>query len=108
VRQLDITALFADHHGEFVSCQHLNWENITNGKCMVILGLGQKEGFDIRDHKKNVKLRKLCPLTLILSEFGKDYHCSIQWWSNWVQYVETNVLQRHTLGNNSYLAGNKT
>jgi hypothetical protein len=63
VRHVDITVLFAEHHGEFLLCHHLNWENITNGKYMVILGLGQKDGFDIRDHKKNVKLRKLCPLT---------------------------------------------
>jgi len=56
---------------------------------MIILGLGQKDGFDIRDHKKNVKSRKLCPLVLILSDFGKDYHCSMQWWSNWVQHMNT-------------------
>jgi hypothetical protein len=67
--------LFAGHHEEFLLCHHLNWGNITNGKCMVILGLGQMDGFYIKDHKKNVKLRKFCPLTLILSDFGKDYHC---------------------------------
>jgi hypothetical protein len=64
---------------------------------MAILGLGQNEGSDIQDHKKNVKLRKLCPLTLILSDFGKDYQYSIQWWRNWVQHMDTNVPQGHTL-----------
>jgi len=51
--------LYAEHHGEILLCHRLNWENITNGKCIIILGLGQKDDFDMRDHKKNVKLRKL-------------------------------------------------
>jgi hypothetical protein len=83
----------------FFLSHHLNWGNITNGKCMIILGLGQKDGFDIRDHKKNVKLRKLCPLALILYDSRKDYHCSMQQWSNWVQHVNTHVLQGAYSGN---------
>jgi hypothetical protein len=104
VRYLDITVLFAEHHGEILLCHHLNWENITNGKYMVILGLGQKDGFEIRGHKKNVKLRKVCPLTSILSDFAKDYHCSMQCWSNWIQHINTSVLQGHSLGTNYYLS----
>jgi hypothetical protein len=104
MRHLDITVLLAEHHGEFILCHHLNWENITNGKYMVILGLCQKDGFDIRDHKKNIKLRKPCPLTSILSDLGKDYHCSMQWWSNWVQYVYTKFLPGHSLGTSYYLS----
>jgi len=102
VRHLNITVLFAVRNGEFLLCHHLNWENITNGKYIVVFGLGQKDGFDIRDHKKNVKLRKLCPLTLILSDFGKDYNCSVQRWGNWVQHVNTSVLHKHSLGTNYY------
>jgi hypothetical protein len=96
--------LLAEHHREFLLCHHLNWENITNGKYMVILGLCQKDGFDIRDHKKNIKLRKPCPLTSFLSDLGKDYHCSMQWWSNWVQYVNTKFLPGHSLGSSYYLS----
>ena len=71
---------------------------------MVILGLCRKDGFDIRDHKKNIKLRKLCPLTSFPSDFGKDYHCSMQWCRNWVQNVMTKFLPGHSLGTSYYLS----
>ena len=72
-------------------------------KCMIKLGFGQKDGFDLKDHKKNAKSRKLCPLALIFLNLGKTIiiRCNSggNRYSTW-----THVLEEHILWTNYYLS----